>query len=194
MKKILLLLLFTFPFAVFSQELSADLSQLAAAFKQVQTIQTEFVQETHSDLFTAPVTSEGFLHFQKQPSYLKWEYTKPFASGLLVENGKIFRMRNGQFVPVKNGAAGQIAAQVTVWLQLDLETLVKQYTIVSSEGKLEFSPRTSSAPVGAITLTYEFVQQHPVVTRLEMREKSGDKTVLRFKNTRVNESFAREEV
>ena len=92
---VLTLFLFSVPLAGQAEDLSASASQetssvsaqqaaITARFAAVNTIESRFTQEKHMALLDEPVTSEGIFYFEK-PGRIRWQYTKPFQNGFLIE-------------------------------------------------------------------------------------------------------------
>jgi len=63
---------------------------IRAAAGKVTTIQADFIQEKHMPILARPVTAAGHFAY-KAPGSLRWEYTKPVQSLLLMHNGEAHR-------------------------------------------------------------------------------------------------------
>lgn len=157
--------------------------EIAARFGAVNTIESRFTQEKHMALLDAPVTSEGFFYFQK-PGRIRWQYEKPFQNGFLIKDGKTFRLEKDKKEEQKNPMAQNVAAQLMMWLTFDLPALSKQYAV-------EFAPRgvtltpLKDGLIKRISVTFD--EQNPqALSRVEMDEAGGDKTVLRFLSPKTN--------
>jgi len=194
MKKILyVFLLCCISSVLFAQTPSLpSLQELAVQFGKVTTIQSRFTQENHLSLLTEPVTSEGKFVFQKNPSLLRWEYTKPFENGFLLAEEKSYRLEKGQKKEVKGTLVSTIAFQMNTWLTLDINELKKKYNIAQAENKLVFTPLSEGIQtISQITL-YFTLEDLPRVTQIELAEPTGDKTVLYFKDTVLNKEIPAE--
>ena len=161
--------------------------RLAAQLAQVKTAQSFFTEEKHLSLFTAPVTSEGIFIFDKTAQKLRWEYQKPFAKGFVIEGQKVFSVREGKKTPVKNALGKNMAAQMMVWLTLDMKALAKTYRVTQQEDKLIFIPLTPNEVIDNITVWIEQRENDlPRVSAVKMTEKNGDFTLLRFTQCVLN--------
>lgn len=63
---------------------------IRAAAGKVTTLQADFIQEKHMAILARPVTATGLFAY-KAPGSLRWEYTKPMQSLLLMHNGEAHR-------------------------------------------------------------------------------------------------------
>jgi outer membrane lipoprotein-sorting protein len=171
-----------------------SLQELAVQFGKVTTIQSRFTQENHLSLLTEPVTSEGKFVFQKNPSLLRWEYTKPFENGFLMTAEKSYRLEKGQKKELKGALLSTIISQMQTWLTLDIKELQKKYRIAQTEGMLVFTPLSDDTQsISQITLWFTS-EELPRVTKLELAEPTGDKTVLYFTDTMLNKEISAESV
>ncbi len=65
----------------------------------VRSVQADFIQEKHLQILAHPLLSQGRFLF-KAPDSLRWEYTSPFHSILLMDRGRVkkFMEKNGRMV------------------------------------------------------------------------------------------------
>ena len=56
----------------------------------IQTVRADFVQEKHLSILSKPLISKGVFYYQA-PDCLRWEYTSPVRSILLMHKGKTRR-------------------------------------------------------------------------------------------------------
>ena len=164
---------------------------VAARFAAVQTIQSDFTQEKHLSLLTAPVISHGKFAFTKKPSRLRWENTEPFKNGFLLLENETFRLEKGTKKPIKHAMASQVAGQMKMWLMFDLETLSKTHTLEFFDGGVRLTPKAANGVFTQITVW--FSSQNPqALEKIRLEESGGDYTVLTFTNTRINEPILEE--
>lgn len=165
----------------------AQLKTLAQRFAQVQTIESQFVQENHMALLTDPVRSKGKFYFRKNPANLHWQYTEPFENGMVFQDGKVFRLTANGKTPVKGSVARTVIAQMMTWLAMDVERLDKYYRILRQEDCLIFIPRQKQ--LGDSMQISLWLQEGdlPSIKKLELQENTGDRTILTFMHTRLNQ-------
>jgi outer membrane lipoprotein-sorting protein len=186
MKKILLFsLLLGYAWAGYADELS---DKLAAQMAMVKTARSHFTEEKHLSLFTEPVVSEGIFIFDKAQQKLRWEYQKPFAKGFVIEGKKVFRVQDGRKTALKSAMGKTAAAQMMVWLTLDIDALSKTYRIAQQADKLIFTPITPNEVIDHIAVWVERAegQNLPRVSAVKMTEKNGDFTLFNFTQSVLN--------
>lgn len=64
--------------------------EIRGATGTIQTIKADFVQEKHLSILSKPFISKGVFYYQA-PDSLRWEYTSPVRSILLMHKGKMRR-------------------------------------------------------------------------------------------------------
>lgn len=115
------LLAFGLFFLVLSISGKGAASQSAApALAPMHSIQANFVQEKHLKILAQPIISTGTLVFQR-PESLRWEYTRPIRSILLMHGGTIqkFVERDGHLVAdegMQFGSMQVILTEISRWL------------------------------------------------------------------------------
>lgn len=164
----------------------AQLKVLAERFAQVQTIESQFMQENYMALLTDPMQSKGKFYFQKNPSNLHWQYTEPFENGMVFQDGKVFRLTSNGKTPVKGTVARTVIAQMMTWLAMDVEHLSKHYRILRQKDCLFFIPRQQQMGDSMKIVLWLQEGDLPSIKKLELQEPTGDKTVLTFMHTQLN--------
>lgn len=191
---IVLLLLLTPVFAFAQDSVSNEITlqqEIAVRFSAVQTIQSDFTQEKHLSLLTAPVISKGKFSFTKTPSRLRWENTEPFQTGFLLLENETFRLEKGLKKPIKHAMASQVASQMKMWLMFDLETLAKTHTLDFFDGGVRLTPKKPSNIFTKITVWFS-KQNSQALEKIRLDETNGDYTLLSFTNIHINEPIAEE--
>lgn len=94
--------------------------ELKTAAGTVSSVRAGFTQEKHMKILARPLVSEGLLFFQA-PDSLRWEYTHPVQSILLLHQGKTkrFVQQNGRLIEdaSANLQSMQVVVQeITQWL------------------------------------------------------------------------------
>ena len=87
---------------------------------RVQSVQADFSQEKHLKILVRPLVSRGRFLF-KAPDSLRWEYTSPFHSVLLMDKGRVrkFIEKNGRFVEetgMRLDAMQVVMTEISGWL------------------------------------------------------------------------------
>ena len=94
--------------------------ELKSAAGTVTSVKAEFVQEKHMKILARPLVSEGVLLFQG-PDSLRWEYTQPIQSILLLHNGKTrrFVQKGGNLIEDASASLQSmqvVVQEITQWL------------------------------------------------------------------------------
>lgn len=86
----------------------------------IRSVQADFTQEKHLQILARPLISRGRFLF-KAPDSLRWEYTSPFHSVLLMNEGRVrkFIRKNGQLIEEKGmqlNAMQVVMTEISGWL------------------------------------------------------------------------------
>lgn len=175
---------------------SALLSRLEQSAGGVKSLSSDFIQEKHLSMFKTVLTSKGRFYYSR-PDQLRWELTSPVASGFVLkgDKGRRWNERSGRsdsFVISQEPVMKLVSEQLFAWAKADFVWLRKEYRI----NVLEESPVVlrleplSSATAGFLShLLISFSPDGRYVRTVEIREKDGDFTRIRFVNTAVNKTL-----
>ncbi|WP_022661120.1 outer membrane lipoprotein carrier protein LolA [Paucidesulfovibrio longus] len=158
----------------------------------VTTITSSFTQEKHLSVFNDTVISEGHFFFQR-PGRLRWEYTRPFRSGFVLDRDKGRRwddLGGDRDVDLEHDPMLRVVAeQILAWTAFDLDTLRKQYEIeVQDTGpiSLRLVPKSPALHEIVSHLLILFSDDGRSIARVEIHDADGDFTRLSFHDTRLN--------
>lgn len=165
--------------------------KVAAKASDITSIQSDFIQEKHLSVLSQPITSKGNFTYKKE-NKLRWEYTTPFTYLVILNNGKIlmkdenkeskFDMGSSKMFQeinnlIVNSVQGKISESkdfnVTYFQDPDYYLVVMEP--LSGEVKEFFS---------AIYIYFE--KKSLSVGKIDMKEASGDNTLIKFLNHRYN--------
>ena len=169
------------------------LRRLEQAASGVSTLASDFVQEKHLAMFKTVVTSRGRFHYRK-PDRLRWELTEPVASGFALNGnqGRRWHQRTGRtesFDIRQDPIMKAVSDQIFAWANADFAGLGRTYRIlILSEHpvslRLEPLPAAMAASLDHLRIT--FSPDGKFVRAVEIHEKDGDSTRIRFVDTVVN--------
>ncbi|MCP4666133.1 MAG: outer membrane lipoprotein carrier protein LolA [Deltaproteobacteria bacterium] len=204
MKKTLLILVAMFlPHGTFGNALPAEnatdskkaliFSRISRATSGVKTLASDFLEEKHVAMLQEPVFSRGRFYFEN-PDRLRWERIEPTPSGFAIQGNKAKRWRGQHGEPKVfelHEAPGikSFADQVFAWVRADFEWLERGYRIrVVQEDPvvLKLVPLSSSEKNYLNHLRIVFASDLSHVRIVEIHERDGDFTRLRFMNIVVN--------
>ncbi|WP_224984083.1 LolA family protein [Geomonas agri] len=199
MKRLLLLcalLLPALPLHAESQPSPQLLETLEKNAGSVRTISSDFVQEKHLSMFKNPMTSKGRLYFAR-PDQLRWELTAPVASGFVLkgDRGRRWHERTGRtenFQISQEPIMKLVSEQLFAWARSDFAWIKKEYRVTvlqESPALLRLEPRSAATASFLHHLLVGFSADGRYVKSVELHEKDGDFTRIRFQNTVVNKAL-----
>lgn len=156
----------------------------------IQSVQCTFKQEKKSALLNETAVSEGVMYFKK-PSSLRWEYTSPTPSTVVMYDGKVTVSDANGGSQAKKGRMfrelATIIANVVSGKEFESEKNFKtQYYSNATSYWIKMTPATRrlKAFFNHIELTVDKARQ--VAVKMYMDEKEGDSTLITFSNHKVN--------
>jgi len=175
----------------------ALLDSLARTAAGVKTLSSDFVQEKHLSMFKSVMSSKGRFYFVK-PYQLRWELTAPVASGFVLkgEKGRRWHERTGRtesFVISQDPVMKIVAEQLFAWARPDFAWLKKEYRItVLTESPVLLRLEPKGGPTAGFLkhLLIGFSADGRYVRSVELHEKDGDFTRIKFQNTAVNKQLS----
>lgn len=172
---------------------AAIFSSLERTAGTVRTLSSDFVQEKHLSMFKTVLTSKGRFYFSK-PDLLRWELISPVASGFVLkgEKGRRWHERTGRtesFEISQEPIMKLVSDQLFAWGRADFQWLNKEYRIsILSESPvaLRLEPRSAATAGFLHHLLINFSPDGRYVRSVELHEKDGDFTRIKFVNAAVN--------
>lgn len=172
------------------KEVQAELRQSA---QQVETLQSDIVQEKHLQMFAETLESRGRFMFAR-PDNLRWEMLEPVASGFVLRGteGRRWNAVSEEvdtFSVDSDPVMGVVAQQLLAWARVDMEWLTTRYSMEVLEAEpvtLRLVPRDAAEAEMIESLTIVFDAQRRHVAEVVMREQGGDWTRMRFTHVEVN--------
>ncbi|GAB4390076.1 MAG: hypothetical protein Kow0025_19620 [Thermodesulfovibrionales bacterium] len=164
-----------------SPALSGALEEILNRQKEAKTVRARFVQERHAQLLDKPIRSEGVFYYAAGRG-VRWQYEDGM---LVVYDGEalyVFDPGTMQVEKIKD------ASEALGPLNFDMALLRKSYDIRAEETAggivATVSPR-KEMPFEKMELRY--ARSSPFPEKVIMSEPTGDKTVIRFEDIRINE-------
>ena len=188
------MLLLAVPGAPAAQDVLAALEK---AGRELKTMQADFQQTKVITLLDEQEAAAGRVLLQV-PGRLRWDYTRPQPSVLLIKDGRFSRYFPGSKQLFRGMAKGE--ADLLVGFGPGAAPLDEKYevTLIGDEAVgelrthvLDLRPRAGREGLFAsIRLWVDARRYVPVQTRLT--EPTGDHTTIRFEHVRLNERLARD--
>lgn len=166
------------------------LSDISATSKKNQTLTCSFIQEKTSTLVAEKAISKGLMYY-KSPNFLRWEYTNPQASALIV-NGNDVAVQTAKGTTTNNNRMFKELATI-IMSTIDGSGLndSKNFSSEVSENattyKVVLTPinKRIAAIYSHITLLID--KQSKVAKSITMQEQNGDSMTINFSNHKLNQ-------
>lgn len=162
------------------------LAKVFAARKNIKTLQADFVQTRVIGLLASEVKSKGRLTLVS-PNRLRWDLKPPDAVTYWIGPEGLAMANEDGVTKVGKAAAGRFASvlgDLLVMLGGDMRKLRNRYQLSVSEEEgrfvLEAKPTQKDVKKHVAKLQLEAGKKLWQVTRIEIHEKSGDKSLIEF--------------
>jgi outer membrane lipoprotein carrier protein len=160
-------------------------------FANVQTVESDFKMERFVSVSKKPFESSGRFLFKK-PSFLEWEYVRPFSYGFTVDGEKAFKWQNVDGKTETSDISSQPFAKAAVgylyaFVSMDKELISKIYDTGVFEGGIVLFPKNNSKNQEVADIKIYILKDKPAVSKVVISGKNGDKTEISFSNISVTE-------
>lgn len=181
-----------------TQEVDAVLDDLQVKMSTVKSMQTDFIQEKNLALFKQKIVLKGKISIQK-PGLLAWRVFSPLRYCLVITPSSISQWDQDsnqvQSVSLAKNPSFQVAIQqMQNWFSGAYKSMQKDYDILILSRKplkLEFTPRITSLAANFIqNVTMSFQDDLYYLSQINIQEKSGDTTLLKFIDPVLNQEIA----
>jgi len=174
----------------------AKLIEQASLFSQkTQSITSDFAQEKEMSFLEEKVTSTGKFYFQKE-NRLRWEYLKPYHYVIILNNNRIRIIDEGEvkdydagsnrmFVEISGVMSGLVDGTLLQSGQFD-----QTWHEAAGYYRVILVPRETMMKDYLSRIALKLNKQDFSVDELKMFEKSGDYTLITFRNKKMNEAIA----
>ena len=190
---ILLLTFILWAQGAFAQS-DAALERLKKVACDLNSVESDFVQEKKLKMFTSPLILTGKVYLKK-PDLFAWHTFSPVHYSLVMNKGTARQWdedsRQVQTMPLKNNPAFAAAiTQMRKWFEGDYRSLAADYDLgVLQDNPLAVSFSAKKGFAGAQfikEINLYFRPDMRYIARIEVIETSGDTTTITFSNTKIN--------
>lgn len=169
-------------------------SDFAASTQKINAIKSDFVQDKNLSMLSEKITSKGRFWFKKE-SRVRMEYNHPFQYLMVLNKDKVY-VKDGQKENKVSANSNKLFQQINR-IMIDC---MQGTMLGNSDFKTRVFENKTSALVELVPVSKglkELFKSINVivdkkdfsVTSIEMRELSGDNTVMRFTNKELNASI-----
>lgn len=169
-------------------------AQFAEVPTKVKTIQADFVQEKNLSALTEKLISKGIFYFEKD-NKVRLDYNTPFKYLMVMNNGKMLIKENGKTTKMdlrSNKVFEQVNRIMTDCVSGNALNNPSFSTKVLENGtlyKLEMTPTAKGLKDYFAMINIFIDKKDFTATRLELNEKTGDKTTIVFSNKSLNKTM-----
>ena len=158
----------------------------------VKTLSSDFIQEKYLAVFKQALVSHGHFYYSK-PDKLRWELTTPVKSGFALNGDEGRRWHDSEkqssrFELDRDPVMKIVAEQLLAWARADFPWLEAHYRIqVEKRQPVRLRLEPLFATGGFLDhLMIWFSSDGSHVRQVELHEKDGDFTRIRFRHAVVN--------
>lgn len=174
---------------------SEEWREMQQAFSAVKTIRTDFTQKKTMKILQKPLVSEGTFCY-RTPSDIRWEYTAPLRTVLLMDGGDVARYTWRGTSWEKDSGAGLeamhfVLQDISGWVSGDFDSS-RHFRAELQKGpplKVILSPRDPSIGSFIQRVLLTLSSTPGVLQSVEIVEGPGNTTLIDFRNTEINVSF-----
>lgn len=164
------------------------IEKMASAAEKIKTVECNFTQTKQSKMLSKPQMSEGKM-FCQQPDKLRWEYTSPRASTLVLE-GTEARLLKGTEQEARNKFIGEMARMIMNCVAGKNLTDNKTFQVSAKEMPTEYVatlvPQRKDMKRLYTKLVLHYNLKQETVTEIELHEKNGDRTLIELHDISIN--------
>lgn len=166
--------------------------QINAVASAMKTMQCDFVQTKYVKLLNDKMVSRGKMYYQ-QSDKLRWEYVSPYTYTFVL-NGSKALISKGKRNDVVNVNQSKFFKEIA---RIMMNSVVGKCLTDSKDFKVAIA----ASPTEYVATLYphqkqmqqmfskvvlHFSRKNSTVTKVELVEKKGDRTVIELKNTKTN--------
>lgn len=174
-----------------------NLDSVRTTSLDIRTLEAEFVQSRSLAILSRPIVSRGRLAYRR-PGDLRWEYTTPLASVLIVHGGTAARYlrRDGKLVAdatERTDALAAVLGEINLWLSGDFGASKMFRPALKHDGKkakVELVPIEPSVRAILQSVVLKLGDKPGTVEAIVIDEGQDGTTHIDFSKLRVNEALA----
>lgn len=168
------------------------IASIEAAAASIHSLQCDFTQTKSLSLIKNKLNSQGRMYY-KAGNQLRWEYTTPYTYLFILSNGKV-TMRNSQKKTTSIDVKGSRLFQEITNIMMSSVTgkclSSKDFNVSilahKDEWEAQLTPQKKEMKKMFSQIVLHINKEQKVVTRVDMKEQSGDLTTILLKNIKKN--------
>jgi outer membrane lipoprotein-sorting protein len=189
-------------FSAFTQEIKETpvkdpsnlIKQVSLFSQKTNSITADFTQVKEMSFMEEKVTSTGKFYFQKE-NLMRWEYTEPFSYAIILNGDRIRIIDEGKIKDFDTGSNRIFLEVSNVMTGMVNGTLLNSDQFITTWYEAPAYYKAELLPAGVMMKDYlshielKLNKSDFSVEELKMFEKSGDYTLITFRNKKLNETI-----
>jgi outer membrane lipoprotein-sorting protein len=160
----------------------------------IQTISARFIQEKHLEILIKPLVSKGAFHF-RAPGSLRWEYTSPIQSILLMHDGKVRRFMGSESGFKEDAGPGlqgmeMVLKEITRWLKGEFSDNPDYHSSLEGDNKIVMVPKNKAFAKIIQKIEILLSDRPGVIETVTIYEGKSSFTKIRFRDVDINGELA----
>lgn len=167
---------------------------IRAATESVTSLRSDFIQEKHLPILARPLISKGKFAFRR-PGDLRWEYTSPLQSVLLMHDGEVrrFSLKDNHWVEATAGNAQSmdiVFQEITNWLNGRFDESTMFSAALMPGNKIVLTPKSKGLDKFIQRMELVMAEQPGVMQEVVIFESQNAFTRIRFQAPLLNPPLA----
>lgn len=166
--------------------------QINAVASKMKTMQCDFVQTKYLKMLNDKMVSRGKMYYQ-QSNKLRWEYTYPYTYTFVLNGSKVL-ISKGKRSDVINVNQSKFFKEIARIMMnsvvgkclTDSKDFKVSLTGASAEYVATLYPQQKQMKQMFQKIILHFNKQKSTVSKVELIEKKGDRTIIELKNVKSN--------
>ncbi len=163
---------------------------VAMAGQMVESIQADFIQEKQMAILAEPLVSKGRFLFLA-PDSLRWEYSSPLQSVLLMDKGKVrkFVKTDGRFVEEQSmglDAMQVVLQEIAGWLDGEITDTSTFIAERKNGGQILLTPREPALANIISGIALQLADESGLLDSVTLFEGENSSTTMVFSNAVLN--------
>ena len=199
MKHLLTLLIFTTSVLAVAAQVSdiADMQKFESRLKETSdkltSIESDFLQVKHLDMFDEDVTSKGKFYYLKN-NKISLDYSQPLSYLIVINGGRLKIVADGKKSVMQlntNKMMNEMQDMITACMVGDLNRMNDSYNLKYQEDNSQYiisiTPRSKQVKEYVSAIEIRLSKADMSVDQLRMYENEADYTDYKFSNKRFNQ-------
>lgn len=168
---------------------------IKGAAQQISSINADFIQKKNMSILAHPLVSKGRFIYQR-PGSLRWEYTGPVQSVLLMHKGSLRRYTKGSRGFTEDSTArlqamAVVVQEMTAWLSGEFNEN-PDFTVTLKQGtpvQIILVPKNEAMKKIISSIELSLSDKPGVIDRVTINEGESSNTVIDFTSIKINSAI-----